>query len=99
MLLLLLDFLFLGLLWVTFEPKRYESNILITIGRTQSKTVAPVDYQYDNFYRLQADERFGDTLVRLLSTPQVTSDIFAEAGCLIVHQVAPISLDANSLHK
>ncbi len=74
-------FLVIAVLWISFEPKRFESNTLITIGRTEGKS-APVatDYQYDNFYRLQADERFGDTLVKLLATPQVTKDIFAEAG-------------------
>jgi hypothetical protein len=74
-------FLLLGVLWINLEPKRFESNTLITIGRTESKGISPTsDYQYDNFYRLQADERFGDTLVRLLATPQVTQDIFREAG-------------------
>ena len=70
-------FLLLGVLWINLEPERFESNILITIGRTENKNVSiATDYQYDNFYRLQADERFGDTLVRLLATPQVTQTIF-----------------------
>ena len=74
-------FLLLGVLWINLEPERFESNILITIGRTENKNVSiATDYQYDNFYRLQADERFGDTLVRLLATPQVTQTIFEEAG-------------------
>ena len=74
-------FLFLGVLWINFEPQRFESNTLLTIGRTENKALSEqMDYQYDNFYRLQADERFGDTLVRLLATPQVTQDIFQEAG-------------------
>jgi len=74
-------FLFLGVLWINLEPRRFESNTLITIGRTESKDISSTsDYQYDNFYRLQADERFGDTLVRLLATPQVTQDIFREAA-------------------
>lgn len=74
-------FLVGAVLWISFEPKRFESNTLITIGRTEGKNVpVATDYQYDNFYRLQADERFGDTLVKLLATPQVTKDIFTEAG-------------------
>jgi uncharacterized protein involved in exopolysaccharide biosynthesis len=71
----------LGALFVALEPKHYESNILITIGRTEGEQASiGSDYQYDNYYRLQADERYGDTLVRLLATPQVTRDIFKEAG-------------------
>ena len=74
-------FLVSAVLWINFEPKRFESNTLITIGRIAGKdTPVATDYQYDNFYRLQADERFGDTLVKLLATPQVTKDIFTEAG-------------------
>lgn len=73
--------LLLSVLWMSFEPQRFESNTLLTIGRTENKAISgETDYQYDNFYRLQADERFGDTLVRLLATPQVTQDIFQEAG-------------------
>jgi uncharacterized protein involved in exopolysaccharide biosynthesis len=77
---ILSGFLVIGLLWVALEPKRFESNILITIGRTEGgQDQAVSDYQYDNYYRLQADERYGDTLVRLLATPQVTRDIFEGA--------------------
>jgi len=73
--------LLLGFLFTLYEPERYQANLLITIGRTESAPT--IEYSYDSFYRLQADERFADTLVRLLSTSRVTEDIFADA------QIAP----------
>jgi capsular polysaccharide biosynthesis protein len=71
-------FLLLALGFVTYEKQSYKANLLLTIGRTESAPTT--DYTYDNFYRLQADERFADTLVRLLGTPRVTEDIFREAS-------------------
>ena len=66
-------FLLLGFLFTTYEPERYQASVLITIGRTESTPTT--EYSYDSFYRLQADERFADTLVRLLGTARVTEDI------------------------
>jgi uncharacterized protein involved in exopolysaccharide biosynthesis len=83
--LLVVALAFLGALWfVTYERQTYKANLLLTIGRTEA--AATTEYSYDNFYRLQADERFGDTIVRLLSTPRVTEDIFREVE-LPVEQV------------
>ncbi len=70
-------FLLLGFLFTTYEPERYQASVLITIGRTESAPTT--EYSYDSFYRLQADERFADTLVRLLGTARVTEDIMEDA--------------------
>ena len=70
-------FLLLGALFLAYQPKEYQSSLLITIGRTEGVTAS--EYSYDGFYRLQADERFADTLVKLLGTSRVAEDIFADA--------------------
>ncbi len=70
-------FLLAGLVFTSYEPERYQASLLITIGRTEGVPVA--EYRYDSFYRLQADERFADTLVRLLGTARVTEDIMEDA--------------------
>ena len=52
--------------------------LLLNVGREGTQTTT--EYTFDNFYRLQADERFGDTVVRWLQSPRVVSDILKESG-------------------
>ncbi len=70
-------FLVAGFVFINYEPQRYQAKLLLTIGRTEGQPTA--EYSYDSFYRLQADERFADTLVQLLGTARVTEDIFQAA--------------------
>jgi hypothetical protein len=69
---------FMTLVWQVNQPVMYRASLLLNIGREGAKTT--VDYTYDNFYRLQADERFADTVVRWLQSPRVVSDILTETG-------------------
>ncbi|MEI9966798.1 MAG: hypothetical protein WDN67_04160 [Candidatus Moraniibacteriota bacterium] len=66
----------LGLLVFLFQPVRFQGSLLLNIGRSVSAQ-APVsgEYTYDDFYRLQADERFADTVVRWLQSPRIIEDI------------------------
>lgn len=68
----------LSLVWLVTQPVSYQGVLLLNVGRTATEPVA--EYSYDNFYRLQADERFADTLVRWLANPRIVSDILASAG-------------------
>lgn len=68
----------LSFLWFLLQPISYSGALLVNIGRTVNEP--STEYSYDNFYRLQADERFGDTLVRWLSNPRIVSDILMAAG-------------------
>lgn len=68
----------LSLVWFALQPVSYSGTLLLNVGRTASEQ--PTEYSYDNFYRLQADERFADTLVRWLANPRVVSDILVLAG-------------------
>jgi capsular polysaccharide biosynthesis protein len=64
-------------LWQMNQPEKFQATLLLNIGR--NGTSQAVDYTYDSFYRLQADERFADTVVRWLSNPRVVEDIYREA--------------------
>lgn len=63
--------------WQGLQPRSYDAALLINIGRFGVQQTT--EYAYDSFYRLQADERFADTVVRWLSSPRVVEDIYAEA--------------------
>jgi len=66
-------FVLVSLLILRFQPERFETSLTLNVSR--SGTQATSDYTYGQFYRLQADERFADTVVRWLATPSIRSDI------------------------
>lgn len=72
----------LALFWQQSQPKTFGATLLLNIGRADLRETT--EYTYDDFYRLQADERFADTVVRWLSMPRVVEDIYADAGMSIV---------------
>ena len=49
------------------------ADLTLNIARTGVQQTT--DYRYDGFYRLQADERFADTVVRWLESPRVLADM------------------------
>jgi capsular polysaccharide biosynthesis protein len=61
-----------------FQPVSYRTSLLINVTRQGKDTSA--DYRYDDFYRLQADERFADTIVEWLKSPRIVANIFSSAG-------------------
>lgn len=64
-------------IWQQNQSERFRAMLLLNIGRAGVSETA--DYTYDSFYRLQADERFADTVVRWLASPRVVEDIYREA--------------------
>lgn len=60
------------------KPLTYKTSLALNITRDGSQKTD--DYKYDEFYRLQADERFADTVVRWMALPGITADICDEAG-------------------
>lgn len=68
----------MGCVLFLFQPKKDVANLTLNVTRMGTqKTDA---YRYDDFYRLQADERFADTAVRwLISSPRVLFDISNDA--------------------
>lgn len=71
--------LLIGLLFQLFAKDKYKAELNLNITRTsyQKDTSA---YRYDEFYRLQADERFADTVVRWLGSKVVINDIMKGAN-------------------
>ncbi len=65
--------------YVFLQPVRYTTILSLHIARSGSGNQTN-EYQYDDFYRLQADERFADTIVRWLSSPRIVADIYKETG-------------------
>ncbi|MBI2438984.1 MAG: hypothetical protein HYV45_00030 [Candidatus Moranbacteria bacterium] len=69
----------LAIIWQQNEPERFEATLLLNIGRLGVEESGEY-YAYDSFYRLQADERFADTVVRWLGSPRIVEDIYKEMG-------------------
>lgn len=64
--------------WSIRVSQNYNASLLLNISRTETQPTA--DYRYDQFYRLQADDKFAETVVEWLKAPGVAQDIFAKAG-------------------
>ena len=67
-----------ALVWQVTQGVRYGATLLLNISRSGSQQTS--DYTYDGFYRLQADERFADTVVRWIGSPRGAEDILRDAG-------------------
>ncbi|MDD2766247.1 MAG: hypothetical protein PHH40_00600 [Candidatus Moranbacteria bacterium] len=70
----ILLFLFIAGAWQQNQPETLEATLLLNIGRASVQDTR--DYTFDSFYRLQADERFADTVVRWLGSSRVAEDIY-----------------------
>lgn len=62
-----------GFLIQALQPVRFETELTMNVARFGTR--ATNEYSYDDFYRLQADERFADTVVRWLESPRIVADI------------------------
>lgn len=60
------------------RPISYQVALLLNV--TRDGIQATDNYRYDDFYRLQADERFSDTTVRWLENPRIVTNIYNETG-------------------
>jgi capsular polysaccharide biosynthesis protein len=60
------------------QPTAYEASLVINI--TRSGLQKSDQYKFDDFYRLQADEKFAETLVQWIKIPRLALDIWTKAG-------------------
>lgn len=60
------------------QPVSFETSLILNITRLGTQSTQ--DYQYDDFYRLQADERFAQTVSQWLKSPRIVADILNKAG-------------------
>jgi len=72
------SFFLCGFIFFISQPERYSVNLMINV--TRANVQETTEYRYDDFYRLQADERFADTVVRWMGSPQIIKEICADAG-------------------
>lgn len=63
--------------YFVFRPVAYETSLALNITRSEVQETSA--YRYDDFYRLQADEKFADTLVEWLKNPRIASDIYSQS--------------------
>ncbi len=61
-----------------FWPRSFSSHLTLNVTRGGSQETS--DYAYDDFYRLQADERFSGTIVSWLGSPGIAVEICNDAG-------------------
>lgn len=62
-----------GVIAYIVQPQTYEATVLMNITRDAPRETE--EYTYDHFYRLQADERFADTLVQWILSPIIHEQI------------------------
>ncbi len=70
---ILLSVIFLAIIWFYSQPDKY--NVVFSVDITRENYQKTQDYRYDQFYRLQADEKFADTIVNWLGDPGVNQKI------------------------
>lgn len=64
--------------YFTMRPISYSVSLALNI--TRSGTQQTNDYKYDDFYRMQADEKFAETIVEWLKNPRTAIDVYEKAG-------------------
>ncbi len=69
-----------GVAFFLLQKPSFES--IITLNVTRSGTQQTSEYTYDDFYRLQADERFADTVVQWIKSPFFVSQMQGVRGKL-----------------
>jgi len=67
-----------GFIYFSFLPISYGTSLTLNITRSGSQNTD--NYKFDDFYRLQADEKFAETLVEWLKSPRIVADIYDKAG-------------------
>ncbi|MFZ2188055.1 MAG: hypothetical protein WAV73_00640 [Candidatus Moraniibacteriota bacterium] len=69
----------LGILgYFIFRPVVFDTSLFLNITRVGNQVSE--GYKYDDFYRLQADEKFAETIVEWLKSPRIVVDISSAAG-------------------
>lgn len=70
--------LVLGVGYFVLQGDAYRTELVLNV--TRNGTQKTDQYRYDDFYRLQADERFADTIVRWIGSPVIAKQIKDTSG-------------------
>jgi len=73
---IILFFVICGSVLYFLQGQTYETALTLNI--TRDAAPKSDEYSYDSFYRLQADERFADTVVRWIESPHVVKSVFSD---------------------
>lgn len=65
-------------IWSNRQGEFYSASLNLNISRVETQNSA--DYRYDQFYRLQADEKIADAVEQWLKSPGTVSEILNKAG-------------------
>lgn len=88
-------FILAGLGIFFFQPELYSANLMLNVTRKGIQETP--DYRYDDFYRLQADEKFADTVVSWLGSAQIIQEIHKEAGIEKMHSIKAKRLSSQAI--
>lgn len=71
----------IAFIWVFSQPESFNATMSIDIARqgAQNDSETVREYDYDQFYRLEADDRFANTVVQWLKDPGVVNSIYADS--------------------
>jgi len=86
----------IGILTQFFLPIKYKVTTDLNVTRIGYQKNTD-DYRYDEFYRLQADERFADTVVRWLGSARVKMDINSMLGTNSVEKLKARRLSSQMI--
>lgn len=64
--------------WSAKESQIFSASLNLNVSRAETQPTA--EYKYDHFYRLEADEKFAETVAEWLKSPGVAKNIFEKAG-------------------
>lgn len=78
-------------LFFILRPISYDASLTLNISRKGNQET--LDYKYDDYYRLQADEKFAETIVEWMQSPRIVANIFTESG------INPNQFTLNQLTK
>lgn len=60
------------------KPTSYDSSLLLTVHRENREDTK--DFQYDNYYSIQASEYLSNTAVSLIESPEFVNKVYDRAG-------------------
>ncbi|MFZ2193372.1 MAG: hypothetical protein WAV31_03950 [Candidatus Moraniibacteriota bacterium] len=63
--------------YFTFLPISFDASLTLNITRSGSQISD--SYKYDDYYRLQADEKFVETIVEWIKSPRTEEDIYIDS--------------------
>jgi len=68
----------LALIFSLFKPVIYEASVSFSVQKVNRQDTT--EFQYDNYYAIQASELLGNTMVGWLESPDIIASVYSQAG-------------------